>query len=273
MTKVAIEKQENQKFRVPFVLKNTILLLIGYVAVLLVMQLISGVKYTEVSDSVDNFAKFALYPVGVASIYLVLAGLYTGWIKTVWKDIYQIKGHRWLHIFSAALGLGIIISLVSGNIASQTASFLAVALVATILVGFSEELMFRGYILQGARGSGYTEKRVLGIVMLVFGLFHAANLLTGSPISAVIPQIINAGVLGGGLYMIFRKSGSLILPIALHALTDFALLTKGTSQVGDPRQFLVLHTFVMPVVIIVSLILALKYIDVDHTAGTAKSTS
>ena len=64
----------------------------------------------------------------------------------------------------------------------------------------------RGLLVQGARGSGLSEVKVFLIVMLVFGCIHGLNIINGQALVSTIQQIIFAGLLGGVLYTIFRKT-------------------------------------------------------------------
>ena len=59
------------------------------------------------------------------------------------------------------------------------------------------------------------------ITSAVFGLIHLVNLATGSPLVMVIPQVINAGVIGMLLCAVYLRSGNLIPVMLLHMLIDF----------------------------------------------------
>jgi membrane protease YdiL (CAAX protease family) len=111
-------------------------------------------------------------------------------------------------------------------------AFIGVALIATAFVGYSEELLTRGLLVQGARASGFTEIKVFLISMVVFGFLHGLNIINGQDIVTTIQQVIFTALAGGVYYTMFRKSGFLVVPMILHGLWDFSLLTQGVSQLN-----------------------------------------
>ena len=115
----------------------------------------------------------------------------------------------------------------SGNIGSLDAGFIAIALIATAFVGYSEELLTRCLLIRGARGSGYLQIGVFLISSVTFGLIHGLNIINGQAIGITVMQIITTAFFGGYLYVTLRKGGYLIPLMVLHALFDFSLLTQG----------------------------------------------
>jgi membrane protease YdiL (CAAX protease family) len=86
-----------------------------------------------------------------------------------------------------------------------------------ISAGVCEETLFRGFMLHYLHVSPWTLNLTLALVIssLIFGLNHAYGGARGVVESAV------AGFLFG---LLFLLSGSLLLPIILHALIDLRLL-------------------------------------------------
>lgn len=56
----------------------------------------------------------------------------------------------------------------------------------------------------------------------MFGLFHGLNILTGQGVGQTIRQVVVAFVLGGGLYLVRRVSGRLVVAMVIHGLWDFS---------------------------------------------------
>lgn len=69
--------------------------------------------------------------------------------------------------------------------------------------------------------------------MVGFGLIHGLNFFNGQDIVTTIQQVIFAALAGGVYYTIFRKSGFLVVPMIIHWLWDFSLLTQGVSQLNQ----------------------------------------
>lgn len=211
-------------------LLNALLVIVVYIIILTSIQKLSGVPYTEISKSSSNMLYGVLIPVLTGSIILTLFGLWSGWWKNVWKDKYQIKNHNWMHLFLILTVIAILANFTCRGGISHDGTFILFALIATALVGYSEELLNRGFLVLGARESGLTEIKVFLIVLLVFGGLHGVNMFIGQPIIPTITQMIYAGLFGGVYYAIFRKNGFLVIPMILHWMFDFSNFTSPTIQ-------------------------------------------
>jgi membrane protease YdiL (CAAX protease family) len=88
-------------------------------------------------------------------------------------------------------------------------------------VGFAEEIVFRGYLLVGARAR-FTEVGAWFATSALFALIHGLNILTGQNVGTTVQQIVLAFIMGSGLYLIRRVSGLLAAAMVIHGLWDFA---------------------------------------------------
>jgi membrane protease YdiL (CAAX protease family) len=221
---------ENTQYRLKPTLRNALIIVFLYTIYIFLMMYFSGVPYTEFGKSSNNMFFGVLIPVGIGSLILTIVALWSGWWKDVWRDKYQIKGHNWMYIFVILALIAIIGNFLKGNIASLDIMLIVTILIATAFVGYSEELLTRGLLIQGARGSGLSEIKVFLIVMLVFGLFHGINFLLGQAAISTIQQMILAGLAGGVYYAIFRKTGFLVVVMVIHGIFDFSLLSQSMTQ-------------------------------------------
>jgi len=220
----------DSQYRLKPTLRNALIIVVAYVLILIGIETLSGVPYTDVAKSSQNLLFGILIPVAIGSVFLTIIALWSGWWKDVWRDQYKIKDHAWMHIFLILVVIGIVANFLSGSISSQSTSFIVIALIATAFVGYSEELLTRGLLVRGARGSGFTEIKIFIIVMVVFGFIHGLNIINGQAVLTTLQQILFAGLTGGVYYTIYRKTGLLAVPIILHTLLDFSILTMGTVQ-------------------------------------------
>ncbi len=111
------------------------------------------------------------------------------------------------------------------------ASILFFVLINCLFVGFSEELMLRGAVLQAFRHSVSIWPAVL-LTSLVFGAMHSLNVFVTGDLTAALIQSL-AAFLSGLMFIALRlRSGSLWLPIAVHALWDFATFTLSGATDG-----------------------------------------
>jgi hypothetical protein len=126
-----------------------------------------------------------------------------------------------------------LIRLVSSPWPSFDVSYLLVLAFAMTLVGFNEELLFRGILAYGARGPGpWSEARTMLVSALGFGLFHLPNLLVGQALNLTLVQVTYAFFMGIALTVSMRISRTILLPVAMHALWDFSTFTSKTHPPG-----------------------------------------
>ncbi|WP_295075780.1 CPBP family intramembrane glutamic endopeptidase [Tabrizicola sp.] len=111
-------------------------------------------------------------------------------------------------------------------------------------VGFSEELMLRGAVFQGFRHTVSIWPAVL-LTSVVFGAMHSLNVfVTGDLKQALIQS--SAAFLSGILFIALRlRTGSLWVPIIVHALWDFATFTVGGATGGMHHGDLPAETLTM----------------------------
>ena len=93
------------------------------------------------------------------------------------------------------------------------------AVISMLLVGFIEELIFRGFLFRAllARNSAPV---AITISAVTFGIGHIVNLLAGQGGLESLLQVIFAVAWGFLFTMAFYKSGSLWVSIAVHGLVD-----------------------------------------------------
>ncbi|WKN29142.1 CPBP family intramembrane metalloprotease [Apilactobacillus kunkeei] len=101
-----------------------------------------------------------------------------------------------------------------------------------------EELMFRGivlaFVLKLMMRKTTSQSRVIAsliISALIFGAFHYINLSSQS-FGYTSLQVINAAALGMLLGAVYIKSGTIIVPMALHFIYDFMI----TIATGMPEN-------------------------------------
>ncbi len=100
-------------------------------------------------------------------------------------------------------------------------------LLISIMAGIGEEVFFRGF-LQGSLGRVINPWIALALVSALFGIVHSVS----------IGYAIVAGLLGVYLGTLLLVTGNLFVPVAVHALFDFAeilLITRMTlSPASEP---------------------------------------
>ena len=124
-----------------------------------------------------------------------------------------------------------------GNLGDMGAAMILWLAIGTALVGFSEEIAYRGLAVVGFRG-GYGEVRVWLFTSLLFGLLHGVNVILGQGAVLTVRQVVFAFVLGSVFYAIRRISGTIVVAMVVHALWDFGTFSHvaGTSAGAAAAQ-------------------------------------
>lgn len=107
-----------------------------------------------------------------------------------------------------------------------------------LLVGFLEELIFRGLLFQAMRKSN--EKSAMVLSSLLFGVGHIVNLFNGSgtELAANLCQVVYACAVGFLFVTIFRKGGSLWPCVITHGVLN-ALSAFGREEAAARHRVMV----------------------------------
>ena len=111
-------------------------------------------------------------------------------------------GNLWDGIYVNYKGLGILYSVIS-----------------FVLIGFIEELLFRGFLFKALLKEGSTTRGII-ISALTFGMGHIVNILTGHTGIETIIQMLFAVAIGFIYTFVYYKGESLIPVIISHAMID-----------------------------------------------------
>lgn len=101
------------------------------------------------------------------------------------------------------------------------------AVLTMALVGYMEELLFRGLLFRAMEKDNVRSAIIVSAV--TFGAGHIVNLLTGQGTADTVLQIAYAVAIGFSFVMVFYKSGSIIPCILTHSLIDVTSTFSGPS--------------------------------------------
>ena len=96
---------------------------------------------------------------------------------------------------------------------------LVFAMASMALVGFAEEVIFRGLLFKAMLGSG-SERAAIAVSSVTFGIGHIVNLLNGQATVDTAVQVVFAIAVGLAFTLAFHKGGSLWPCIIAHSLID-----------------------------------------------------
>lgn len=124
----------------------------------------------------------------------------------------------------------------------------------TVLVGINEEWIFRGLLL-AAFCRWWGLRRGAVVALICFGGFHLLNVAAGVPLRLGAIQVATTILLGSVFLMGAIDTRSLLWPMVVHALYDFAVLDMmALTAAGANRAPLVVTAAVGGVLGLVSLV-------------------
>lgn len=119
------------------------------------------------------------------------------------------------------------------------------AVLSMLLVGFVEEMLFRGFLFRALLKKDPVPVAI-AISAVTFGIGHIVNLLTGQANVETVIQVLFAVAWGYILTMVFYKSGCLWICIIVHGMVD--ALSKFAAHRGNAVYVYVIATIVIAVV-------------------------
>jgi membrane protease YdiL (CAAX protease family) len=121
-----------------------------------------------------------------------------------------------------------------------------------LLIGIGEELMFRGITLETLRKIGRTTELKTALwATLIFGGAHASNVFTEGP--GAFLQAVVASASGLLFYVVLRVSGTMLVPIILHAGWDFSLFS-GNLRI-DPKPYIFAPVSLLTILVLTIIVL------------------
>ncbi|NYF16626.1 hypothetical protein HDC37_001451 [Microbacterium sp. AK009] len=237
-----------QRYRVRPRVWIGLVIYVAYVAVVFIVQQLSGVPYTALGDSGANLFLGAGLSLIVGAVLLALTTSLLGWWQPALFDRHR-SAHKWPIVAAIIMVVALVVNLASTDWGAFDVAFLAAAIV-LLLVGFTEELATRGLLLVGLR-SRLSEVWVWLLTSALFGLMHLVNVLSGQAVGPTLQQVALAFGAGTIFYILRRVTGSLIWAMVLHGLWDFSTFS---ASHGTPAPFVVLGGVLEIVAIVVAFI-------------------
>jgi membrane protease YdiL (CAAX protease family) len=236
-----------------------LLILVGYLAVVFTVWLATGTKYDEVGDTVDNVRKTVTLAMALGAIYVVIVTSVLGWWKPALREPRRAAHHKWMWIIPALLLVGAVLNLAAtkwgrlDDLGTPLGTYVAWLAIGCVMVGFNEEMITRGLLIVGARGTLH-EGWVWFVSSLCFGLLHVPNAFFGQSVKDTAQQVFFAFGIGTAYYVTRRISGALVVTMILHGAWDFSVFLQGHSVEGLADKPVGLGGIVMGPVVLLSLI-------------------
>lgn len=213
-------------------------------------------------------------PIVLASVVLVLFGLSIGWLKELFGR-QPIRGRGWMWIAVIAVLLFNVLHLFSIDYDKAGFEVVFTWLLAGLVIGFAEEVLTRGYVVNLMRRAGHPEIAVVFASAGLFALLHLGNLFTSSQgLLATLIQFFYTFFFGVCMYLALRVTGNLIVPILLHASTDPTIFLSGLYPVAGPAATIGnLGNFAVILVGLVLVIFVRGRVGREHFVGDVTGTA
>lgn len=212
---------------------RAVLLAVGYIVLFLAAARLLGTLFPGVIDPDDPLASPTGVLIGIGGpillggLLLMAFGWSVGWLRELFAR-QPIGGSWWMWIPPAVVVAINVARAVSVDYASYQVDVLVSVLVLGLFIGFAEEVLTRGYVVNLLRKGGHGEWVVMFVSSLVFAFLHSVNILEGQAITVVAMTIVYTFAFGAAMYLLLRASRNLIWPVLVHATTDpFGLLMAG----------------------------------------------
>jgi len=228
---------------------------LAYITIIFATWWAVGANYADLASE-GVVLKSMLLPLGLGAVFVALAVTWLGWWRPATTETTRAQP-RWALWVIVVMVLGFV--CVNASVTHWSAlspTHLAMLVGATLLVGFNEELVTRGVLVAGLRGSSFSELQVWFWSSLLFGAMHVPNALFGLPWVAGLAQGVFAFLMGAALYVLRRVSGSLLVPMLLHAAWDFSSLSMQASKAAtSPLTFFAqFGTYLVAVIAVVAVL-------------------
>ncbi|MET0930289.1 MAG: CPBP family intramembrane glutamic endopeptidase, partial [Aeromicrobium sp.] len=165
-----------------------------------------------------------IIPLGLALVFVYATVAALGRMRPVLRDDRPVQ--RWVIVVPIIFIACILVAIDYEALSEKTGTFIILLLIATQLVGWGEEGLFRGLGVTMLREHGLTEGKVALYSSIIFGAVHLSNAITRGV--GAIPQAVVVSFAGYFFYLIRRRTGSNALNSVVHGLFDFSIFT-GTA--------------------------------------------
>jgi membrane protease YdiL (CAAX protease family) len=232
-----------------------LLVLVAYFVVYLgAGRIVSAVWREETEADVLSSASAVFFQLTltllVGAVALVAFVAYTGWGREIFgrQPVYR---SWWMWIAPVVIALPILFRLLGIDWGGRATEVVLLVMATGLLVGFVEELLYRGVAVRMLRSGGAREWTVAALSSLLFAASHSVNLFSGQAIGTVGATIVYTFAFGVLMYLTMRATRFIAWAMLLHGLTDPTTILAsggvdkvgtGTSGISGPLLYAVLVT-------------------------------
>ncbi len=154
------------------------------------------------------------------------------------------------YLYFVPLVILMLVNLIGGINIQNTASEIVIYMLSMVLIGFLEEIIFRGFLFQMMAKDSV--KAAVIVTSITFGIGHIINLLNGAELVPTLLQICYAIATGYLFAVILVKSKSLWPQIITHSVVN-ALSIFNTENI--------VTVYISPVILIIVPLIYAAYLN------------
>lgn len=218
------------------------------------------IEYGKYPDS-ETVLRALVLPIGITAVLAAIIVTVLGWWGPVWRDHRPVR--RWVRVVPILLIAAVLVGTNYAKLADRGLGYSLLFLFGALLVGFTEETMFRGIGVWVFRSNGFGEAKVALWTCLIFGLAHGTNIFTEG--AGAILQVLVTAIAGYFFYLTRRTTGFIVVAMVIHALWDFGLFTTNLS---DPMYTGAVVFILMDIVLAIVLLVRRKHIELPVAERT-----
>ncbi|MFN3748560.1 MAG: lysostaphin resistance A-like protein [Sphingorhabdus sp.] len=203
---------------------------IAAVAIWVAITMGVGLLQVDPGTPLDKFASEQIvWGTPAAAAFMLLVAWMMGWRDLGFNNARPLRSWRliWLPMVLIIGFVGVAIVLDR----PVPASVILIVAINTMVVGFSEELAFRG-VLWGAARKAMSFWPAFFLVCFLFGIVHVLNALMTGQFAAAGVQAFNAMLSGAAFLAIRIRTHSIIPVMIVHWLWDLAVFVLAAGRVG-----------------------------------------
>lgn len=212
---------------------RSLLLVVAYYVLYQLGSLLFGPLLANTNDPAWEIFVGTALPIALGGVLLLLFGWSMGWLRDVFGS-QPIRGRGWMWIAVVVVLLFNVLRFATVDYGEAGAGVVIAWLIAGLFIGFAEEVLTRGYVVNLMRKAGYREIVVAVVSAALFAALHSGNLLSGQSLFATLLQLVYTFAFGLCMYLALRVTGHIIWPILLHASTDPSIFLQATYPVESP---------------------------------------
>lgn len=224
-------------------------LVVVYVAIAQGMTLVLRDEAGADTSTVNGLVARLIIPVTLATaVLLIVMTVLRSWQRTfVETKTFQ----RWTMVIPLLLLVLVLAVTNYSGLAQKGALYSLLLLVSMCIVGFAEELLYRGIGVDAFRSAGFSEVQVGLWTSAIFGASHLTNIVVSGP-GALLQAVRTFGT-GFMFYLVMRVTGALLGAAIAHALWNFMTLSNQADP-ANPSNLVNLAPVALVIILVIVLV-------------------